>query len=116
MPIYKLAYTVPHEDSTIVEFSSRKEIKDWLEKYPSVYDFDLNNVTVWLATPEISPHDIINEVKSSDVDMLDKLELVRESLTNGVITEDTVEDLIAMLNPIAETLEGKYLIAERAFK
>jgi hypothetical protein len=111
MPNYQLAYTAKHEDITIVEFSSREKMKEWLLKYPTIFDSDFNNIRIFVAPQEISVGDVLNDIIEDKMDiytMVEKLEDIKRSIENDSITEDTLQELLSLVNPVAEKLELKY--------
>lgn len=111
MVAYRLSFSAVHDGITELSFSSRDDMKEWLEKYPSVYDFDWKNITINVATPEISPYEVAHDVDENPMDvfdMVEKLKQITATVENETVTDDTLNDLLSLINPLAKKLEEKY--------
>ena len=59
--MYLLYYSVPYEGHSVYEFSSLAEVKDWLQKHRSSYDYDLDNVDVVKVESSVNVYDLMKD-------------------------------------------------------
>ena len=58
---YQLHYQVPYEGYSVHNFGTLEEVKNWLKKNKSSYEYDLYNVTVLIIAGEVDVYDLMKD-------------------------------------------------------
>ena len=59
--IYLLMYSAPYEGERSLSFYSLTDVKEWLVKNQSAYDFDLDNVEVLKVEASVNLYDLMKD-------------------------------------------------------
>lgn len=59
--MYLLIYSVPYEGDRVLSLSSLDEVKEWLSKNQSSYEFDLDNVEVVKVESSVNLYDLMKD-------------------------------------------------------
>ena len=58
---YLLMYSAPYEGERSLSFYSLADVKEWLVKNQSAYDFDLGNVEVLVVEASVNLYDLMKD-------------------------------------------------------